>query len=618
MMMESQSKISTVLIYAVVVLVGLFGISKISTTEKNPSMNFRASIQDSTTRLDFEIYNSYTKTSPIQYTPWQYLAEPFREATLAIREAFSEGDSNPDRYVWEIDGEKKTGSTVSHTFTSLGKKTIKVTDTETDKSFVTQVMVKYVRREIRTLTDEDRNEFLDALETIYRLPTEQGKKLYGEDFKGMDYFLKEHLLGAGQKDCDHWHDDAGIMTHHIGYTLEVEQSMQLVNPRVAMPYWDYTIDDYLYDSNLGDSVVWSDDWFGEMAPDNSLHIITKGRWKYLELPEAGDFSIVNPYGLLRTPWNVNPTKHVTRYNYVNGVEFTMGVGCSELYSAFKKTSLAELNEQLNGETHGPVHVRIGGEWDSKGALFATAEYFSGSLALLAKILWRAGYMRVPDSCEEGEICGASCPPEIYERQGKTAHDVLKDFGMFEYLEELSSLEYDEDLDQFHLKGEWNTEAEKEFFESFLQAMCDPGKVGEMYTSAAPADPSFWILHPAAERFLNLRRIIGDSYPDIYPFDETWGYQHKDHIASDNGWVCDWSVVEDEFDVPYCENNFDCSGHNADDVLEFEFIGELAGRTFTNQEYYNFMHPFTEELPYMYDNYDLDHCVEQEIDVLDDL
>mmetsp|Transcript_11608 Transcript_11608/g.15044 ORF Transcript_11608/g.15044 Transcript_11608/m.15044 type:complete len:128 (-) Transcript_11608:65-448(-) len=122
MMMESQSKISTVLIYAVVVLVGLFGISKISTTEKNPSMNFRASIQDSTTRLDFEIYNSYTKTSPIQYTPWQYLAEPFREATLAIREAFSEGDSNPDRYVWEIDGEKKTGSTVSHTFTSLGKK----------------------------------------------------------------------------------------------------------------------------------------------------------------------------------------------------------------------------------------------------------------------------------------------------------------------------------------------------------------------------------------------------------------------------------------------------------------------------------------------------------------
>jgi len=618
--MESQPKITTALIYAVVVLIGLYGISEISISQKNPSMNFRATNNDdSTTRLDFEIYNSYTQKNPIQYSPWEYLAEPHREATLSIREAFSEGDSEPDRYVWEIDGEeKKAGSTISHTFTSLGTTPIKITDTETDISFSTQVMVKYVRREIRTLTDEDRNDVLDALETIYRLPTEEGMVIFGDDYRGMDYFLKEHLIGAGQKDCDHWHDDAGIMTHHIAYTMEVEQSMQLVNPRVAMPYWDYTIDDYLYDSNLGDSVVWSDDWFGEMSPDNSLHIITKGRWKFLKFPESGDFTIVNPYGLLRTPWNVNPTKHITRSNYVNGQEFTMGVGCSELYTAFKLTSLAEINEQLNGETHGPVHVRIGGEWDS---LYSKTKYdinegFSLNEVLLAKILWRAGYLRVPDSCEEGEDCKASCPREIYEHQGKTAYDVIKDFGLFSYMVADENMEYDEELDQFHLKDQWNTEAEKEFFEDLLQTICDPGKVGEMYTSAAPADPSFWILHPAAERFLNLRRIIGDSYPDIYPFDETWGYQHKDHIASDNGWVCDWSDVEGWLDVPNCEDSFACSGHAVDDVLEFAFTGNLAGRTFTNQEYYDFMHPFTEDLPYLYDNYDFDHCLEQGYDFFD--
>jgi len=235
--MESQSKITTALIYTVVFFVGLFAISKISSSKEIQSSNFRATNQDSTAQLDFDIYNLYTKNSPIQYSPWDYLAEPYREATLSIREAFSEGDSNPDRYLWTIDGEKKTGSTISHTFTSVGKKPVSVTDTETGKIFSTEVMVKYVRREIRSLTDKDRNDMLDALETIYRLPTEEGTKIFGDDYKGMDYFLKEHLTGAGQKDCDHWHDDAGIMTHHVGYTLEVEQSMQLVNPSVAMPYW---------------------------------------------------------------------------------------------------------------------------------------------------------------------------------------------------------------------------------------------------------------------------------------------------------------------------------------------------------------------------------------------
>lgn len=60
--------------------------------------------------------------------------------------------------------------------------------------------------------------------------------------QGIDYFVQLHLDGAGIKDCDHWHDDAGIMTHHIGYTLEFEQALQVVDPSVAIPYWEYTIE----------------------------------------------------------------------------------------------------------------------------------------------------------------------------------------------------------------------------------------------------------------------------------------------------------------------------------------------------------------------------------------
>lgn len=42
---------------------------------------------------------------------------------------------------------------------------------------------QYVRREIRQLTDSDREAFFDAMETIYRLPTAEGNAQYGEEYK---------------------------------------------------------------------------------------------------------------------------------------------------------------------------------------------------------------------------------------------------------------------------------------------------------------------------------------------------------------------------------------------------------------------------------------------------
>ena len=32
------------------------------------------------------------------------------------------------------------------------------------------------------------------------------------------------------------------MTHHVGYTLLFEQALQLVNPAVTVPYWEYTVE----------------------------------------------------------------------------------------------------------------------------------------------------------------------------------------------------------------------------------------------------------------------------------------------------------------------------------------------------------------------------------------
>lgn len=43
--------------------------------------------------------------------------------------------------------------------------------------------LQYVRREIRQLTDKDRETFFDTMETLYRLPTAEGNNRYGDDYK---------------------------------------------------------------------------------------------------------------------------------------------------------------------------------------------------------------------------------------------------------------------------------------------------------------------------------------------------------------------------------------------------------------------------------------------------
>ena len=74
--------------------------------------------------------------------------------------------------------------------------------------------VKYVRREIRELTAEDRERYLGAVQVIYNTDTAAGQQLYGSAYRGSEWLVREHLYGAASKMCDHWHDDAGFLNHH--------------------------------------------------------------------------------------------------------------------------------------------------------------------------------------------------------------------------------------------------------------------------------------------------------------------------------------------------------------------------------------------------------------------
>lgn len=56
-----------------------------------------------------------------------------------------------------------------------------------------EVTVKYVRREIRSLTDQDREMFLNAVSVLQRVPSSIGQDIYGGNYYSKDYLTRLHL-----------------------------------------------------------------------------------------------------------------------------------------------------------------------------------------------------------------------------------------------------------------------------------------------------------------------------------------------------------------------------------------------------------------------------------------
>ena len=162
--------------------------------------------------------------------PWPHVAEPHRATVLELDGAAATA--------WAVEGERPNGGSDAtralHTFSRTGRHGVRVGAGGDSHDFT--VMVKYVRREIRALGDADREGFLGALHVVYHASDADGRRRYGPKFRSSTYLVKKHLYGAADRSCDHWHDDAGILNHHVAFTLELEQSLQAIDARVAVPY----------------------------------------------------------------------------------------------------------------------------------------------------------------------------------------------------------------------------------------------------------------------------------------------------------------------------------------------------------------------------------------------
>lgn len=132
--------------------------------------------------LDYTVTNFYHTRDgkPGREIPWLQgvkLAEPYRDTTFKVTHPRSGFE-----YKWQIkDIDDRSsvvatakGEEVKMMFTKLDLNVVTVTEYEKStgnavRELTDTVMVKYVRREIRTLTDEERDELLDSVSFLYHV-----------------------------------------------------------------------------------------------------------------------------------------------------------------------------------------------------------------------------------------------------------------------------------------------------------------------------------------------------------------------------------------------------------------------------------------------------------------
>jgi len=212
---------------------------------------------------------------------------------------------------------------------------------------------------------------------------------------------------------------------------------------------------------------------------------------------------------------------------------------------------------------------------------ATTLQFVHVTQAMTKELWRAKFLTCPDMCTldtPQSQCTCECLPSTFAAD---PYDVLRDSGVFALLnffdttgsrfEEIET----ENGTEFRIAGH-DKEFQTEVWKTLLDDLCDVGTIGDMYQASSPNDVTFWVLHPTLDRLWHWIRLSSNHNN----FDDTWN-----------------------------EDPSVCYGHNPDDLQPWtEELFGLDGTTpLSNTELYALMSPGTDQMPYVYDNYEWSHC-----------
>ena len=465
--------------------------------------------------------------------------------------------------------------------------------------------VRYVRREIRALSDVDRERFFAACHTVYTTPMGSasddggGIAAYGAAYKDIDYFVSLHNSLAGARECDHFHDGLGFLFAHAAFTLEFERNLQRVDAGVAVPYWDFTIDAHDVALAGGDvsvwrrSVVFGDDWFGEAAPANADRVVTRGRfartpvqrdaWNISAPWPVGGHAVTNAWGLVRAPWNQNRVPFVTRGNETYGLALSDVPSCRDHFDALAETTFAKFGVDVQYNAHGTIHSLIGGVWgadlygklDSLGYRTLCSKNVAIEAFATQKNLWRSNQLECPSHCAADvptSECKCTCP-----HLGVWLH------------QNWSRLILESEFPEFYDDKYATNKRGEDVTDDILRLMCNDADdlnptIGDALESASPLDISFWPTHPTIDRLYQWRRINGFS-------NDTW-------------------LDDASRSVSFSPTGY-CWGHNWDDVLVWSNLTAARPGPYTNGDLWDLFDPTRDnDVPYVYDSFSWPHCADE--------
>ena len=635
---------------------------------KDDDNTFTATLYDK--NISIIVSNEYGTYNGTGYN-WltnKYLAEPYKTTTIEINDTFETDSLTMDsltidsltniQWKWQLEDsiDEYWGNSIEIVFTEPGEYYIYLSglnsNNETIVTNTIPIIVKYVKRELRSLTNDDRHKFLHAAAKIWKYTTSEGREKYGDKFTGINELVEEHALASNDIKCDQFHEGSGFFTHHFAITQTFEATLRAIDPSVTLPYWDFTIEGQQIE-DAGESPshflevtpFLNDKWFG--STDENGHV-QDSKFAFAKMPKVSNTSIVSPnsYGYIRSYWNNNNDEYAVRHLFdICGVEAKNKriPSCQTHFDIINVTTLTDFQILSPNDGHGTVHVQLGGmggecvdtyknftdtwsylldadmtpdeimkhgysmdewEWGTQGPRRTMLENMvMGEYFHVYKSLWRShmcsrdgtpNLLVCPENCDETQECNCQVESLV---NGTTDWENVYDCIL-----------------SGHSQQVFNKIFPEEFIIDMVYMLSTMSSVeGEMLESSSPIDILFWVIHPTLERLLAAKRVEGNVNYGGVPV-----YKWPTPDGSKETWYSFSYFSLEENENAYWPEAYTCVGHDAtDSVLPaslplLDGFSELADTdgdgVITNWEYYIAINPNNVDgLDYVFDNFEWSHC-----------
>ncbi|CAM9923670.1 unnamed protein product, partial [Ectocarpus sp. 4 AP-2014] len=399
-------------------------------------------------------YGEYDKASLNMYG-LDMVIEPFRSTTVTAEGMLE--DSPAHMYVWRLryadqEGGPQNSGTVGDAWNcTTGEPQasvavelerpgtayfLSVESVDGNGKVITEgnskVSCKYVRREIRDLTDTDREAFLNAMQIWYTIPTDVGKARYGPSFSNYQVITAYHNADV-ENFC--YHIGLQFLTSHAAFDLTMERYLQMIDPSVSLPMWDFMIDSASLGHEWYNSVVFDNDWFGSAfgSPENG-YAISESRFGNVSTIYDPDGKLVdsrigpyhNAYGYVTSAYNYQDLPRMSRTSSFCGMPSHAVFSTVETFvDCFDAgyTTLSGWESCMETMVHGDIHGLLGGAFscntDMSAFSEAHPEYSAGLLSFVLEYMtftfWPTNSF-IPQanicqtSCSTGQkrFCGCTC------------------------------------------------------------------------------------------------------------------------------------------------------------------------------------------------------------------